>query len=57
MWIVNLALRRPLTFIVLAIFILISGVLCILKTPKVYFPKYRHSGGVGDLQFRGDCAQ
>ena len=38
MWIVNLALRRPLTFIVLAIFILISGVLCILKTPKDIFP-------------------
>ena len=26
MWIVNLALRRPYTFIVLAIFILIAGV-------------------------------
>ena len=38
MWIVDLALRRPLTFIVLAIFILISGVLCILKTPKDIFP-------------------
>ena len=38
MWIVNLALRRPLTFIVLAIFILISGVLCIITTPKDIFP-------------------
>jgi multidrug efflux pump subunit AcrB len=38
MWIVDLALRRPLTFIVLAIFILISGVLCILRTPKDIFP-------------------
>ncbi|HEY5777986.1 MAG TPA: efflux RND transporter permease subunit [Terrimicrobiaceae bacterium] len=38
MWIVDLALRRPLTFIVLAIFILISGVLCIIKTPKDIFP-------------------
>ena len=38
MWIVNLALRRPLTFIVLAIFVLISGVLCILNTPKDIFP-------------------
>ena len=38
MWIVNLALRRPLTFIVLAIFILISGVLCIIRTPKDIFP-------------------
>ena len=38
MWIVDLALRRPLTFIVLAIFILISGVLCIITTPKDIFP-------------------
>ena len=38
MWIVDLALRRPLTFIVLAIFILISGVLCIIATPKDIFP-------------------
>ena len=38
MWIVNLALRRPLTFIVLAIFILIAGVLSILSTPKDIFP-------------------
>jgi len=38
MWIVNLALRRPYTFIVLAIFILIAGVLAILGTPKDIFP-------------------
>src|ERR1700745_4010858 len=38
MWIVNLALRRPYTFIVLAIFILIAGVLSILSTPKDMFP-------------------
>jgi multidrug efflux pump subunit AcrB len=38
MWIVNLALRRPYTFIVLAIFILIAGVLSILGTPKDIFP-------------------
>jgi multidrug efflux pump subunit AcrB len=38
MWIVELALRRPLTFIVLAIFILIAGVLSILSTPKDIFP-------------------
>ena len=38
MWIVNLALRKPLTFIVLGIFILISGVLAIVKTPKDIFP-------------------
>src|SRR5260370_10098 len=38
MWIVNLALRRPYTFIVLAIFILIAGVLSILSTAKDIFP-------------------
>src|SRR6202022_3778387 len=32
------ALRRPYTFIVLAIFILISGGLAILRTPKDIFP-------------------
>jgi multidrug efflux pump subunit AcrB len=39
MWIVQLALRRPYTFIVLAIFILIAGVLSILRTPKDIFPE------------------
>jgi multidrug efflux pump subunit AcrB len=38
MWIVQLALRRPYTFIVLAIFIMIAGVLSILRTPKDIFP-------------------
>jgi len=38
MWIVQLALRRPYTFIVLAIFIVIAGVLSILRTPKDIFP-------------------
>src|ERR1700759_3735158 len=38
MWIVQLALRRPYTFIVLAIFILIAGVLSILRPPKDIFP-------------------
>ncbi len=38
MWIVQLALRRPYTFIVLAIVILIMGVLSILNTPKDIFP-------------------
>src|ERR1700747_1178618 len=38
MWIVNLALKRPYTFIVLAIFILIAGVLSIVSTPKDIFP-------------------
>jgi CzcA family heavy metal efflux pump len=38
MWIVRLALRRPYTFVVLAILILMLGVLAILSTPKDIFP-------------------
>jgi len=38
MWIVRLALRRPYTFVVAAIVILIMGVLSILRTPKDIFP-------------------
>jgi multidrug efflux pump subunit AcrB len=38
MWIVRLALRRPYTFVVLAILIVAFGVLSILKTPTDIFP-------------------
>ena len=38
MWIVQLALRRPYTFIVLALLILIMGPLAILRTPTDIFP-------------------
>ena len=38
MWIVQLALRRPYTFIVLAIAILLLGVFAILRTPTDIFP-------------------
>ena len=38
MWIVQLALRRPYTFIVLALLILIVGPLAILRTPTDIFP-------------------
>ncbi len=38
MWIVKLALRRPYTFIVVALLILIAGPLVILRTPKDIFP-------------------
>jgi multidrug efflux pump subunit AcrB len=38
MWIVQLALRRPYTFIVLALLILIIGPLMILRTPTDIFP-------------------
>jgi CzcA family heavy metal efflux pump len=38
MWIVRLALRRPYTFIVLALVILLLGVFTILRTPTDIFP-------------------
>src|SRR5579871_6577968 len=38
MWIVQLALRRPYTFIVMALLILIMGVVTIQKTPTDVFP-------------------
>ena len=38
MWIVRLALRRPYTFVVMAILILAMGVISILRTPTDIFP-------------------
>src|ERR1700694_620959 len=38
MWIVRLALRRPYTFVVVAILILIMGALAIIRTPTDIFP-------------------
>jgi multidrug efflux pump subunit AcrB len=38
MWIVALALRRPYTFTVFAILIMIAGVVAITRTPKDIFP-------------------
>jgi multidrug efflux pump subunit AcrB len=38
MWIVRLALRRPCTFVVLALLIFIVGALSILRTPTDIFP-------------------
>src|SRR5712675_560906 len=38
MWIVRLALRRPYTFVVMSILILIMGVLAIVRTPTDIFP-------------------
>ncbi|KVV64633.1 RND transporter [Burkholderia cepacia] len=38
MWIVRLALRRPYTFVVLALLIFIAGTLAILRTPTDIFP-------------------
>src|SRR5258708_40366910 len=41
MWIVRLALRRPYTFLVLAIAILLLGVFAISRTPTDIFPEIR----------------
>jgi multidrug efflux pump subunit AcrB len=38
MWIVRLALRRPYTFVVVALVILVLGPLTILRTPTDIFP-------------------
>jgi len=38
MWIVRLALRRPYTFVVLGILILVLGVVAIYRTPTDIFP-------------------
>src|ERR1700756_1165264 len=38
MWIVRLALRRPYTFVVMAILILVMGVISIARTPVDIFP-------------------
>jgi multidrug efflux pump subunit AcrB len=38
MWIVRLALRRPYTFVVMAILILVMGLISISRTPIDIFP-------------------
>ncbi len=38
MWIVALALRRPYTFIVVGILIILLGIFSIVRTPKDIFP-------------------
>src|SRR5580698_2418408 len=38
MWIVRLALRRPYTFVVLALLLMILGPLAVLNTPTDIFP-------------------
>ena len=38
MWIVKLALRRPYTFVVMALAILIAGLAAFWRTPKDIFP-------------------
>ena len=44
MWIVRIALRRPYTFVVLALLILMVGPLTIARTPTDIFPEHQHPG-------------
>ena len=39
MWIVRLALRRPYTFVVGALLVVIFGVLAVVRTPTDVFPE------------------
>jgi multidrug efflux pump subunit AcrB len=39
MWIVRLALRRPYTFVVLALLIAVLGILSIVTMPTDLFPR------------------
>ena len=39
MWIVRLALRRPYTFVVMSVLIVILGLASIVRTPKDIFPE------------------
>ena len=55
MWIVKLALRRPYTFIVLAILIMLLGVFSIVRTPTDIFPNIQHPGRRGDLELHRAC--
>ena len=50
MWIVKLALRRPYTFLVLAILITLLGVFSILRTPTDIFPDIKIPGGRRHLE-------
>ena len=52
MWIVRLALRRPYTFVVASILILILGGFDPPHADR-YFPEYQHSGGQRDLDYGG----
>ena len=47
MWIVRLALRRPYTFMVMAILIGIMGSLSIITTPTDIFPSLLSKTGQG----------
>ena len=53
MWIVRLALRRPYTFVVASILIVILGVVCHPADADGYFSEHRHPGGQRDMELHG----
>ena len=52
MWIVRLALRRPYTFVVFALLILILGAYSIESMPTDIFPEHQYSRGHGGVGLR-----
>ena len=50
MWIVRLALRRPYTFVVMALLICVLGGLAIIRMPADIFPEIVGSPGT-ELEF------
>jgi hypothetical protein len=57
MWIVRLALRRPYTFVVLAILILVLGRSPLSGRRLDIFPEYQYSGRQHYLDYNGLNAQ
>jgi len=53
MWIVRLALRRPYTFVVLAMLIVLMGVLTIQRMPTDMFPEINIPVVAAIWQFNG----
>ena len=57
MWIVRLALRRPYTFVVAALLVLLMTPFVVTKTPTDIFPRNQHPGRQRDLELTPDCRQ
>jgi hypothetical protein len=57
MWVVLVALRRPYTFVVLALLIAIFGVLAALDTRDRHLPEHQHSGRQRRLDLQRSLAK
>ncbi len=57
MWIVQIALRRPYTFVVLSLLIAIFGTVSALKTPTDIFPNINVPVVAGRLDLHGTSAE